>query len=411
MFDITYGIKELPSEEELYRLLSKVKIRLFYEKGAAFLSSLMSNTEFYWDDSIPTAATNGLQMFWNPYFFLKIPVNARVFVLAHELWHNAYLHNIRRGDRDPKLYNIAADHVINTKLLSEGYDITGIPFDIYSDFQYHEWSVDRVYEDIAQNSPPPPPMSGMFGLADDIKEPGSTDTDGSSESSDTSASSPSPEEVEAKMIGNLVQAIQASKLSGERGVIPGDIEEMVDEILSPILPWDTLLHQFLTELSQEDYSYRRPSRRYDEPFLPSLITDGGLQELNWYLDVSGSVTEEMIKRFFSEMVYVKYTYHPEKINIIEFDYEIQKEITLDADDSFDFLDIKGRGGTWLDPVREHILKTQPNAAIIFSDLECPPMEKVDVPVLWAVFCEGKGYSKYAHRPTFGTVIEVREIKV
>ena len=167
MFDITYGIKELPSEEELYRLLSKVKIRLFYEKGAAFLSSLMSNTEFYWDDSIPTAATNGLQMFWNPYFFMKIPVNARVFVLAHELWHNAYLHNIRRGDRDPKLYNIAADHVINTKLLSEGYDITGIPFDIYSDYQYHEWSVDRVYEDIAQNSPPPPPMSGMFGLADD----------------------------------------------------------------------------------------------------------------------------------------------------------------------------------------------------------------------------------------------------
>ena len=417
--DLKYGITELPSPEQLERLLSKVKVNLFYEKGAAFLSSLMGNMEFRWDETIPTAATNGLVIKWNPYFFMKIPLKTRVFVLAHEIWHVAYLHNIRRGNRNPMIYNIAADHIINTKLISDGYELEGLPFDIFQDFKYHEWSVDRVYEDIMDSIPPMESITISFGLADDVEDAeegqdkdkgddgngdGADDGSGNGPKDTGSAGS----HITAQIIGNIVQAIQTSKLAGEAGVIPGELEQMVDDVLSPILPWEMLLQQFMTELCQEDYSYRRPNRRYDDPILPSLTSEGSLQELNWYIDVSGSVTDEMIKRFFSEMVYVKYTYTPEKINIITFDYEIQNEITLEEDDDFHKLEFTGRGGTWLEPVREHILRTKPNAAIIFSDLECDPMEKVDIPVLWAVFCEYGVYSKYAHRPDYGTIIEVIE---
>lgn len=382
---------QLPSEDQLDRMLSKVKIKLFYHKGAAFLSSIMCTLTFHWDENITTACTNGKQIRWNPYFFVSIPIEERVFVLAHELWHVAYQHCLRLGGRDPFWHNIAADHVINTKLINHGYSISKLGFKIYQDQKYNDWSVDRVYEDLTKNltNIDINKLIAEYGMADDIKE---GDQGGLNDS-----------------IATIVRAIQASKMAGEAGVVPGEIEETINEYLNPILPWEILLQNFLTELSQEDYSYRKPSRRYDDPLMPSLWSEGQLQEMNWYVDVSGSIYDSMLQRFFSEMKYVKETFYPGKINIIQFDCKIQHVLELTDQDDFSEFKVVGRGGTELKPVYDHIQKTKPSAAVIFSDMECKPMQEVSIPVLWAVFCaNGKTPSKYAHEPTFGTIIGVIE---
>lgn len=378
---------------KLDRMLAKVKMKLFYEKGSVFLSTLLCNLEVKWDESIPTAATNEKVIIWNPHFFISIPIEERVFVLAHELWHCAYHHCGRRGDRKPKTWNIAADHVINTKLIADGYKTKRLGFPIYEDVQFKGMSVDRVYE-ILDETPPP----GMGG-AGTIPEP---EGEGDGLHNDI-------EEVcgvsDLEAIGNIVQAVQASKMAGEAGVIPGEVEDMIEQYLNPILPWEIILQQYLSEMSNQDYSYRRPSRRYDDPLMPSLYSDGALEELNWYLDVSGSITEQMLLRFFSEMVYVKETYNPGKINIIQFDTRITKEIELTDEDDFKSLHIHGRGGTDLAPVYEHIKKKRPNAALIFSDMECSPMPDPDIPVIWAMFGHG---SSYSHTPSFGKTFKVIE---
>ena len=67
-----YGVKKLPSEADLDRMLSKTKIRLLRQKGAVFLSTIMGQMEYSWDESIPTAATNGVKILWNPYFFASL---------------------------------------------------------------------------------------------------------------------------------------------------------------------------------------------------------------------------------------------------------------------------------------------------------------------------------------------------
>ena len=387
---------DLPPVEVLDKLLSKAKLQVFYKKGAAFLSSIICNTEFVWSEDIPTAATDGTKIYWNPRFFYSIPTPERVFVIVHEVWHIAFQHCLRLNGRDPKIHNIAADYVINNKLLAETYSVSKLGFDIYSDNKYHDWSVDRVYEDLMKNPPPTggsgqtpePEGNGAGSLAQDIIEASSGD--------------------EMEMIRNIVQAVQASKLAGEAGVIPGEVEEAIEAFLNPILPWEQIVQQFLTERSNDDYSYRRPSRRYDDLILPTLTNDGALQEMNWYIDVSGSISDAMLLRFFSEMKYIKETFNPAKINIIQFDTRITKVTELEPDTEFDKLIVYGRGGTDISPVRGHIVKTVPAAAVIFSDMECEPInEVVGVPVLWCIF-KNKHGRFYGHIPSWGQVIDVKE---
>lgn len=369
--------------DKLDKMLSKVKLKLFYKKNSTFLSTILCNLQIVWDESIPTAATDEKTLYWNPQFFIDIPFETRIFVLAHEIWHCAYLHCTRRGTRNPRLWNIAADHVINTMLLYQGFSIKGLKFDIYRDTKYHTWSVDKVYEDLL-NSNKEEDTDNSFGLNSDVLE---------------------PEQTPIESIGNLVGAYQAAKMAGQAGDLPGEIEETIIQFLNPILPWEVLLQQFLSEISNQDYTYARPRRRYDDPLLPGLHSDGNLEELNWYIDVSGSITDQMLIRFFSEMVYVKETFNPGKVNIIQFDTRITKVIELEHGDELKDLKVHGRGGTSLVPVYEHIMKTKPNAAIIFSDMECDPMKEVPIHVIWAMF--GRP-SKYSHKPTFGQMFNIIE---
>ena len=209
---------------------------------------------------------------------------------------------------------------------------------------------------------------------------------------------------EHELLSKVVQATQRAKASKEgAGAITGGIEEYLDAFLAPIIPWQTLLHRFFTELVDEDISWSRPNRRYQDMYLPGKTKDESrLEHLCYYMDVSGSVTMEDIKRFNSEVKFIKDSYNPEKLTLVQFDTRITKETVIEEDEQFEKIHIVGRGGTWLGPVREHIEKHKPTAAIIFSDLECEPMQplSINVPVIWVVINNPK-----ANVP-FGTKVHI-----
>jgi predicted metal-dependent peptidase len=69
--------------------------------------------------NMPTAATNGLMYFWNPKFILKTSLKGLRMVCAHEAWHAMYMHPSRRGARNPKLWNIAVDYIVNGTVMAD----------------------------------------------------------------------------------------------------------------------------------------------------------------------------------------------------------------------------------------------------------------------------------------------------
>ena len=57
-------------------------------------------------------------------------------------------HPLRRGDRDPYLFNIACDHEANLLLKEMGFLV---PDDWYCDDQYKGWSAERIHNKLKQD--------------------------------------------------------------------------------------------------------------------------------------------------------------------------------------------------------------------------------------------------------------------
>ena len=348
----------------LQRELDRCKSSIFLGKSAAFLGSVMSGLEFIWDTSIPTACTDGVRMMWNPDWFMQMNPEARKTVLRHEIDHVARLHMLRGEGRDGKVFNYACDIRINNDLETEGYSFDGIE-NCWKDHSYDangKMAEEDIYDLMMKNNVQPPP-----GYEPDIT-PGK------------------PGDKHA-VINSVVRAVHQAKLANAAGSIPGGIEEMLNNFLSPVVPWETLLRRWFTDMLDEDYTWKRPNRRYSDMYLPSRFTDDGrLEHLVYYQDVSGSVSNADVHRFNSELSFVWQEFKPQKMTVVQFDTKIQKIDEFKEGDTFNEIKIVGRGGTDLRCVREHIMEIKPTAAIIFSDLECPPMRKLDhdIPVIWIV---------------------------
>lgn len=349
---------------ELTRLLDKTKSRVFMSRDAAFLAPLMCSMNFVWTKSIETAATNGLTLWWNPVWFHYLPPATRETVLVHELWHPARLHMMRRGNRDPLIWNYACDIRINNDLEKQGYK-----FDMTMPWLDHQFDVsgnqpeEAIYDELIKKIPP---QSGAWGQGD-----------GLGDLEDLT------EEQQRTLIQNVVQAQQSAIKTGNPGAIPGDTQSILDQFLIPKVNWEEALMRFFTERFSYHYTWRRPNRRH-EIYLPSRQQDekGKLTHLMYFLDVSGSVTDEQVIRFNSEIKYIKDVLKPQKLTLVQFDTRISHIDVFEENDSFDKLCVVGRGGTDLRPVREMILKEKPSAAVVFSDLYCAPMEKIDIPVIF-----------------------------
>lgn len=359
----------------LDRQLDRVKSKVFIGNNAAFLGRIMCSVDFIWSTEVQTAATNGAWIKWNPYYFHFLSFAGRMSILVHELWHVGLMHMLRRGERIPEIWNAAADTVLDNMMDKDGYcvDSSLFPLELFppgcKTFVNHEkygtMSVEEIYDDMIQNSIQPP----NSGAGMDLVEP----EKGSS--------------TQHQVINTVVAATHAAKLSNAAGTLPGDLETTLEKFLSPKLPWEQLLYNFFNELSDQDYSWSRPNRRYRDVYLPSLIDDHeGLDHIIYYLDTSGSVSDGDIIRFHSEFKYVKETFKPEKMTMVLFDTQIRKEYEFEKDDPFEKTVVVGRGGTSLVCVREHIIKNEPTAVVIFSDMLVTPMEPLpagmNVPIIW-----------------------------
>ncbi|MFA7188496.1 MAG: VWA-like domain-containing protein [Sphaerochaetaceae bacterium] len=354
--------------QELNFQLDRTKSQVFLGKNAAFLGSIMCDLIFVWDDNVESAETDGQHLWWNSEWFISLKPETRKTILVHELWHPALLHEVRRGTRRPDIWNSACDYRINIMLQDEGYSFDGIEWGCI-DPKYRGWTEEDIYDDLIQQGKPPPnsPMSG------DMIEPVTPDIH--------------------RQINNVVKAIQQAKAANQAGNIPGHVQEIINKFLDPVVPWEQELKNFFTDLLNEDHTWARPSRRHQDIYLPSrVLDDGRLEHLVYYLDVSGSVSNHDVLRFNSEVKYIKDVFNPKKLVLVQFDTIIQNEKVFEESDRFEEIVVVGRGGTSLVPVREHIIKNRPTAAIIFTDLVCSPMQRlpIDIPVIWvAVNAKGR----------------------
>lgn len=329
-------------------------------KQAYFISTILFNLKINFSEDIPTAATNGRSIQLNPNFWDSINKKEKIFLLAHECYHIAFEHLLRRGDRDPAKFNMAGDYVINNLLDNSGYEfIKGGCLD-------HDWD-DLCTEEIYNLLPEPPEDYDC-----DCLEPSEGDK----------------EALEEEMQDIIIKAYTESIAQGEKaGAIPSEIIREINKLLNPKLPWQSILNRFMNDKTKEDYSWIKPNKRYlPEFYLPSLYSEK-LPSIAIIIDTSGSINMDLLTEFLSEIEYINLEMNPSKITMLCFDTRLHNIQDIEEGESILDYKVQGHGGTDIDPVLDWVKENLPTLSIIFTDGYFYSYKDTlpDSEVLWAIY--------------------------
>ena len=363
--------------EEVFDL---AKLDMFAKRQNAFICSVFCSLKHVFDPSVETACTDGIVLKINPQWFTERVRPMRVTVLVHETWHVVLKHPLRRGDRDPKIWNYACDYWINNMMDDAGY-----VFEMgLINHDYDGMSVPEIYDILMQQASqlPPNPMDGDIAPAPSTEE--------------------EKQKVETLIDSMLIKASMAAKMSGQAGSIPGEVDLYLEELLNPKLPWNVILRDYVNEITKNDYSWSKFNRRYLPDFYLPSLNDNGLDHILFYTDLSGSVTDEQVRVYISEIYAIWEQLKPKRITLCTFDTAIRNEYEIE--DGFDLSTLKftGRGGTSLYPVMAHAKEHKPNLIVVFSDLDCTPMTEVpNHEVIWVCLDNPQG------KVNFGKLIHVK----
>ena len=356
----------------LQKSLDKAKVTLMGKPDTIFFTTVLFGLKFRWNDAIPTARTNGIELEINPDFWMSRPVEQHALILLHEVGHVIFQHCLpgRMGKRNnPAKWNEAGDYVINGMYAKRGWKIP-------DGWLYNPAFADLSTEQVYDRLPDPPPNAGNGqGMSDivmgNMPPPPGQDQNGNQQPQQGQGGGQPPmtlQEIEEKLNEIIVRAALQSKIGGDKsGTIPGAVEIFLDKLKSPKLPWTTILRRFLNDRIKEDYSWRKPNRRYfPDHHLPSQDSEG-LGHLAFAVDTSGSVSNADFNRFISELAGVLKQFRPKRMTLIQFDTCIKSidEITTVQD----LMRVKfyGRGGTNVYEVMQWAEKHNPMALLVFTD--------------------------------------------
>ncbi|MFJ8110599.1 hypothetical protein [Streptomyces sp. NPDC096132] len=171
------------------------------------------------------------------------------FVLAHEMLHAALRHGDRCGTRDPYLFNVACDFVINDWLRE--MQVGTMPEGLLYDPELTGLSAEEVYDRIARD------LRRMRRLA----------TPRGRGSGDVLGAPLGPPRACVDLDGfyrrGLAQGFDLHQRE-ERGYLPGGLVEEIRALSHPPLPWDARLARWFDEFvprPEPVRSYARPARR------------------------------------------------------------------------------------------------------------------------------------------------------
>ena len=335
---------------------------------SVFLSTICLRLKHSFSNDIPTAGTDGLSIIYNPEFFSELSAVERTGLLAHEVWHVAFSHFSRLGNRDKQQWNIAGDYVINYMLTQNGYTI---PKGGLLDAQYKGMSTEEVYEIVKQDQKDNP--QDIDFQMDLLEAP----------------SAKQQKEVNDKVTDIIIQAQIQSKASGkDHGEIPDEIVRAIDELINPKLPWNQLLVRFLSNMVKDDYTWTRPNKRFfPHHYLPSQYSPT-IGDIVVAIDTSGSVSQEDLVEMLSEIEDIRTTFKPESLTIIDCDSSIHNVFKIEKYDNILELKFQGCGGTDFQPVIDYCNEQQPEVLIYFTDLQAEDItEEPGYPILW--ICNSK----------------------
>ena len=270
------------------------------------------------------------------------------FVLAHEYLHAGLQHQRRCQGRDPYLWNIACDYVINAWLTEMGIGM--MPDQgLLHDESLKELSAETIYDLLIRDLKKSRKLQNLrgYGKGEFLNRP---DTCGQN----TARKGVSLDEF---CRNALAQGLEFVTASG-RGTIPAGLIEEIRALSMPPIPWDVKLARWFDTYFpplEKLRTYARPSRRqgstpdiprprYVRPDIPADSRTFGV-----IIDTSGSMSAKDIGKALGSIASYAAAREVPFARVIFCDAAAYDAGYLSPDEIAGRVTVRGRGGTCLQP--------------------------------------------------------------
>ena len=375
----------MTERQNTLKRLSHVRSSLI--KSFPFFSRLLLRLSFGLGE-IGTAGTDGKVIVFDSEFLHRLSDPELEFVILHEIYH-VILRHVSRGKKHSEnriMYNVACDIVVNSLILEQLH--LGSGFEVAGETVMHTtpcgeegylYTADEVYAMLAdlRGSRGRDPCIGSFHLVD------------SHEGWDTSKIQ---EAVLQHDITDILQRMKGCGYTNNRL-----IRHLEHTRTDGNLDWRKALRIFASSVKQsdEDFSYRRPDRRFLQcDFIVPGWTDEDVKRssynlLEFFVDVSGSILDEELTLYMDE---IRRCLKQVQIQgeLCFFDTAIIQKIPVSSETDIDISEVFGSGGTSFQCIFDYVkqMRKRPRGIVILTDgyASFPKWEEVMSlpPVLWII---------------------------
>ena len=364
------------TSREIEDLLVKARVSMLIK--APFFGSLATRLRFIdatkW---CPTLATDGKNFYYNRDFVDALAQrNGELeYGIGHEVLHCVYDHMDKTmlGNRDRRLANIAQDYVINLDLTEANIGKKIELVEICHDYQYRGKTWMEVYDELFDQAKKEGRvqyvqsfdmhLDGDEGQGQGQQNGDNDGTDGPIQYTDE----------EREQIRQDIQSatMQAAKAAGS-GNLPSGVKRLLSDLLNPQLDWRELLAMQIQSVVKSDYTWMTPSRKGMDAgmYLPGMDRETTI-DVAIAIDTSGSISEDMLRDFLSEVKGIMDQYTDFELKLWCFDTAVHNPVRITPDISHELTEynIQGGGGTEFDCNWDY-MKEQgiaPKKFIMFTD--------------------------------------------
>jgi len=392
------GTPEVTDElvEALFYMMNTDSLKFFY-----YFSQYISYVSSH---ELPTAGVTvnrgKLIMIYNPDFFKKLKTQEVSFVVMHEIGH-ALNHHLS-ADRfdinilDKHTLNCAMDYIINTNIKENNEYMRYIKIPEFAlllgDKYTKEYKGTRVteplYSYLIDNKEFQQASNGKGSCKEGQGQGKGSSDEGSSQQSQNKESSgggPKPlddhqfgdamkdgsEKIAEEIVGKILDAMK------NRGLVSANDKDFLDKIEKVRIPWMRLLMNSINDevgFKKCTRSYSRLNRRGNF-YLPGKKYNSS--ELTIVLDTSGSMGIKTMETVFG---YIDKISSSINTTIIQIDAEIQG-VSKYKKGMWKKFELKGRGGTCLQPALDLIKKTgklNKGTVLMLTDGECDALNTIGI---------------------------------
>lgn len=385
----------LLSDREIRTKLTRIRNQILL--SYPFYGSLLMRMRFSLADC-ETACTDMKRILWDRAFISRLGDQEAEFVMLHEILHCCLLHCLRGQGMIDDWYNIAADIVVNSNILSAmglgEFIVDGSPvMHLAPDGKEgREYTAEQVYEQILKHAREQLVCANYDGWLD--------------------SHSIWKEIRHTELMQELWKESmrQAAKQAGN--ATPSLIRQILDIEEKGQLDWRKILQEYIrVHFERFDYSFLPTDRRFsDSDFLMPAFNEMETEKVEniWFVaDTSGSISDEMLTQMFIEIREALDQFEHLSGLLSFFDVKVTEPVLFESVD--ELLDMKpiGRGGTSFHAIfeymKEHMIEKLPTAVIILTDgcASFPEEEAaLGVPVLWIILGSEKEvpWGEYVNLP-------------